>query len=143
MVILGPERRAHWAAAGILFAVFGGGMALGFALDRGVVEPGVTSETSSEGDVERPLNSDLAPSGWIIDRLGLSESQRLSVDSVVAYHGALLTDLQREYRPRFNAVIRGAEQGLREVLTEDQRIRYDSLEAAQRAHRQSRNGTRR
>ena len=114
-------------AAAVLTVMFGAGTALGFAIDRdGARAPAEASEASRGVMRERAE----PPNEWIIDRLDLAAEQRTRVDSVVAYYGARMGDLQKEYRPQYRAIVDSTDGALRALLNQEQRARYDSLEAA-------------
>ena len=46
--------------------------------------------------------------------------------------------LQREYRPPFRQMMESANRALMEILTEDRRVRYDSIDAAAESRRERR-----
>ncbi len=124
---LSRDAAVRLGAATVLTVVFAAGTALGFAIDRdderaGLEPPGVTRE---EG--QRRAGR---PSDWIIDRLDLSSGQRERVDSVVDHYGALMSALQHEYRPQYRAIVDSTDHALREILSEGERARYDSLSVA-------------
>jgi hypothetical protein len=119
------ERRVRLATGAVLALVFLGGILVGFALDRGVVH----ASTEREGGMPEVRSDASPPNDWIIDRLEMTVDQRARVDSVLAHFGSHMSDLQKDYRPRFQSVVDSANFALRELLTEEQRIRYDSLEA--------------
>jgi Spy/CpxP family protein refolding chaperone len=124
--------RVRLAAGAVVGAVFLAGLVLGFALDRGVAQPatdGVARMGERRGDFAPP------PSGWIIDRLDMTDAQRAAVDSVVQHYAVYMGDLQREYRPRFQTVMDSANRALREVLTPEQLAQYDSIQAELRMRR--------
>jgi Spy/CpxP family protein refolding chaperone len=125
------QRNVRLAAGAILAVTFAGGIAVGFALDRGVAQASPDRERGvvDAGPPPPP------PNEWIIDRLDLDQEQRMQVDSVIAHYGSVMSDLQREYRPRFNEVVRSANEGVRGVLTPEQVMAYDSLEAAMQERR--------
>ncbi len=114
-------------AAMLLAVVFGGGAALGFAIDRD--NGSEIRESPSIPDVPRPDRSQ-RPSEWIIDRLDLSTEQRSRVDSVVDHFGARMRELQKEYRPQYRVIVDSTDRALRVLLSEEQQVRYDSLDAA-------------
>jgi hypothetical protein len=129
---LSRDTRVRYAAGAVLVATFTGGLALGFALDRGVAQ--VAPERAARED-RRRVDPGPPPNEWIIDRLEMGADQRARVDSLLGHFGAQISVLQREYRPRFEAVVDSANRSLRELLTEDQILRYDSLEAEQARRR--------
>jgi Spy/CpxP family protein refolding chaperone len=125
------QRNVRLAAGAILAVTFAGGIAVGFALDRGVAQASPDRERGvvDAGPPPPP------PNEWIIDRLDLDQEQRMQVDSVIAHYGSVMSDLQREYRPRFNEVVRAANEGVRGAMTPEQVMAYDSLEAAMQERR--------
>ena len=62
-----------------------------------------------------------------IDRVGLSAVQKTTVDSLYFFYGQRLSDLNRDFQPRFRAVMNDFRVELRQILTEDQRVMYDLL----------------
>ncbi len=132
MMILTHDRRVRFWAASVLAGMFGAGVAVGFVASRG--EP-----ASPAGEEVPQADRDSSPPrGWIIDRLDLTSDQRAGVDSVVAEYRRRMSDLQREYRPSFRQMMESANRALMEILTEEQRIRYDSIDAAAESRRERR-----
>jgi hypothetical protein len=114
-------------AAAVLAILFAAGMALGFALaddgSRWARGP-LSAEHSASADTSQP------PHDWMIDQLDLTPPERAAVDSVVEHFGGRMSSLQKEYRPRYRAIVDSASHALRALLTDEQRARYDSLQAA-------------
>ena len=77
----------------------------------------------------------------IVDRVGLSVVQKATVDSLVSFHRQRMSDLNTDFRPRYRAVIGDLTMEIRQVLTDDQRARYDVLlaEYGERAARRRNN----
>jgi len=123
--------RVRLAAGAVLCAVFVAGLALGFALDGRVVRTATDAVTPEgrRGDFPPP------PSGWIVDRLEMTDAQRTAVDSIVGFYAVQMGDLQRDYRPRFTALVDSAARALRQIFTAEQLAQYDSIEAEVRARR--------
>ena len=61
------------------------------------------------------------------DKVGLSAVQKATVDSLYFFYGQRLSDLNTDFQPRFRAVMGDFRAELRQILTEDQRVTYDSL----------------
>ncbi len=124
--------RTRLAAGAVLLAVFAAGLAVGFALDRGVARasPGERAEVSGEARDTRAEGS-----GWIIDEIDLTEEQRIGVDSVIRHFGDRMTDLRKEFRPRYRAVLDSTNQAVRELLDSEQRAHYDALVERRRERR--------
>jgi hypothetical protein len=125
------QTKVRLAAGAILGVTFFGGLAVGLAFDRGVGQAVTDPEMRRDSRRENTP----PPSGWIVDRLELTDAQRANVDSVVAHFGSHMGDLQREYRPRFQAVVDSTSRALRSALTPEQLAHYDSIEAVVRSRR--------
>jgi hypothetical protein len=63
----------------------------------------------------------------IVDRVGLSDVQKATVDSLYFFYGQRLSDLNTDFRPRYRAVMNDFIVELRQVLTDKQRVTYDAL----------------
>jgi hypothetical protein len=78
----------------------------------------------------------------LVDQLGLTEIQKELVDSIVAYFRIEMRELHEEfdeaYSTRFRDLNERARNEVRSVLTEGQRITYDSLQSAWAQRRQER-----
>ena len=132
--------RARTVVGAALVLLFGSGIVVGLAWDQ--TASASTPETSRTE--ERRMDRDKRD-GMIVDRVGLSSTQKTSVDSLVAYHRGRMRDLDSEFRPRYRAVISDLRGEIKEVLTDDQRSMYDALleeHDAKRHSRRSRNSRR-
>lgn len=118
------ESRVRLTAAVILFGVFAAGTVLGFALDR--YEAPIRSEAGETVRADREDRAG-APSEWIIDRMDLTVRQRDQVDSIVSHYGSRMSRFQKEYRPKYHAIVDSTDRALRALLTPEQIVRYDSL----------------
>lgn len=67
------------------------------------------------------------------ERLGLSEEQKMKIDGILAEGREQGEALRRELRPRFEAQIEGVRARIAEVLTPDQRTRFDAMVREDRA----------
>ena len=113
------------AAVALVF-LFGSGVVVGLAWDEtasaSTPEEARTGERSGRSErgerTRRPM---------IIDRVGLSDVQKATIDSLYYFHGQRLSDLNTEFRPRFYAVMSDSREEMRQVLTDDQRATYDAL----------------
>jgi hypothetical protein len=95
--------------------------------------------------VEERVEAEEGRRRMIVDNVGLSAVQRAEVDSLVAFHRQRMSDLDKEFQPRYRVVIRNLREEIKQVLTDDQRLRYDELLAehdARRAERRRRNSKR-
>jgi len=78
----------------------------------------------------------------IVDQVGLSEVQKARVDSIVGYFRGQMRALHEEfdeaYSTRYQELNRMVREEVRAVLTDEQRIVYDSLQAVWIQRRQER-----
>jgi len=123
------ESRVRLGAAAAFIIVFGGGVAVGFAFDRGSATIPSSGEASTAGQAEAEDRDDPRPSGWIIDKIEMDAEQRAEVDSVLRHYGRRMTELQKSFQPRYRALVDSTNQSLRGLLSEEQIARYDELEA--------------
>ena len=114
--------KAKMVAATALILLFGSGVAVGLAWDQ-------TANASTPDEVRRDARSERggARHPMIVDRVGLSVVQKATVDSLVSFHRQRMSDLNTDFRPRYRAVIGDLTMEIRQVLTDDQRARYDVL----------------
>jgi hypothetical protein len=124
-MIFTRDRKVRLGAAAVLAGVFVAGVAVGFAVEWRTHPPDPAVETSADSD-----RDDSPPSDWIIDRLEMEADQKATIDSVLTEYGRRMGMLQREYGPRFRALVDSANRSLMGLLTEEQRAQYDSIEAA-------------
>ena len=105
---------------------------VGVALDK--------TATASTVDVVRDddrRESD-GPRRLVVDNVGLSAAQKAAVDSLVVFHRQRMSDLEAEFRPRHRDVFEDLRAEIKEVLTDDQRARYEVLLAERDAKRAER-----
>ena len=125
--------KAKTVAGTALVLLFGSGVAVGLAWDQTAsasTPEGVrTGERSETGERRHRL---------IVDNVGLSAVQKAAVDSLVVFHRERMSDLDAEFRPRYRAVIGDLREEIKQVLTDDQRGKYDVLLAEHDARRATR-----
>ncbi len=125
--------KAKMVAVSALILLFGSGVVVGLAWDETAnasTPEEVRAEERSEREGERRR--------MIVDNVGLSTVQKVAVDSLVVFHRQRMSDLDTEFRPRYRAVIRDLREEIKQVLTDDQRLRYDVLLAEHDAARAER-----
>jgi Spy/CpxP family protein refolding chaperone len=140
------------ATLGVLSAIFLAGTLVGAAVDRSAVasvptlgkgkaKGGGDSAAAVDRDAERGGDRDGARGGarWIIDRVDLTPEQRVQADSVLDYHRARMNALAEAYHEAYWPVVDATREGLRKLLTDEQRARYDALLSENDARR-GRNG---
>jgi hypothetical protein len=138
--------RTRAATLGLLLLVFGVGVLAGVAGDRLLsgdpVEllagPPSDSGSDAEGEREdRKASGDSESASGeegeerrrsaIIHRVDLTEVQRVAVDSLLAYYRSHVRELTDTYNDAYWTAVQQTRDELREILDEEQRIRYDSL----------------
>lgn len=147
MAILSGGLRARLATLAILGVVFGAGLVVGVAVDRQVVSaadaPPSTRPAENDrerdrdrGDREGRDDRDDRDDGDerrrrtpMIERVGLSETQKQEVDSIFRSWGGRMSDLHKEYRSHYWEVVDSTRAAMRRVLTPEQAAAYDSLVA--------------
>jgi hypothetical protein len=120
-----------------LFLLFGSGIVVGLAWNQ-TASAGPLDEVRREEDSRGREGR----RRMVVDNVDLSAVQKAAVDSLVIFHRQRMSDLDTEFRPRYRAVIRDLREEIKQVLTDDQRMRYDVLLAerdAERAERRNRN----
>ena len=164
MMELDRSTRARLTTGIVLLMVLGAGGVLGVALDRQLRAGDVALEQAGRpegrsgmdgrGRVYDPRSRDPArdsaggrgssPRGgtMIVDRVGLSETQKAKVDSIVGYYRGQMRALHEEfdeaYSTRYRDLNRMVREEVRAVLTDAQRTTYDSLQAVWTQRRQER-----
>jgi hypothetical protein len=142
--------RTRLATILILFLVLATGSVLGIAVDRRLEARGSSEvEVSPEGSGQRSggeeddttsgARSSSNRSSLIVEQVGLSEAQHAQVDSIVSEYRRQMRSLHAEveeeveaeirqaYQPRYRVLLSEVRDEVRAVLTEDQRMAYDSL----------------
>jgi hypothetical protein len=78
----------------------------------------------------------------LVDQVGLTEEQKEQVDSIVRYFRGRMQELHEEfdeaYMTRFRELNQIARAEIRAILTEEQRMTYDSVRADWNRRRQER-----
>lgn len=142
--------RTRLASLAVLVLVLASGVVLGRAWERSSAGDGADAEEvrrdTRTGDDDREERKDRRRGrNLIVDRIDLSEEQEERVDSIVDVHVREVRSLQRElqarfeaeYEPRERAIVQNTREGIRAVLTPEQREEYDSL-LAQRDRKRDR-----
>jgi hypothetical protein len=141
---------ARLATLVIFLVVFGAGLAVGVAVDRKVASaadapvPSVVGEGESReaaGDEDEGEEDPPRERRMLIERVGLTPDQKLQVDSIVAVMGGRMSDLQKDYRRQYWAVVDSSRASLKQILTMEQAVMYDSL-LAESDRRRDRNAVR-
>ena len=125
--------KAKMVAGSALVLLFGSGIVVGLAWDQTAsanppAEVREDMEASREGGRRR----------LIVDNVGLSAVQKANVDSLVGFHRHRMSQLDKEFQPRYRAVIADLRGEIKQVLTDDQRVQYEVLLAERDAERAER-----
>ena len=161
---LARSTRARLTTAIILVLVLGAGVVSGMALDRGLQERSRTAEGfrrsggrsgmdgRSRGFESRPGEPPRDPSRpgdslqprppLIVEQVGLSEEQRMQADSIFWFYRSQMRVLHEEfdsaYTSRYRGIMAESREAMLGILTEEQRVRYDSLLVEMSRRRQER-----
>lgn len=116
------------AVLALLLAAIGG-VAAGVALDRSMWQSRHLGFLA-RGTAFRPP-PDRHPRSELLDRLDasldLSPEQRVRVDSVLARREADMRALRNQVRPRFDSIAGRTRSDLLQILTAEQRVRFEEL----------------
>ena len=154
--------RARLTTALVLFLVLASGVVLGMALDRQLEARGVFGgearrpegragmDGRSRGfdprsrDSTRESSQTRGPShrgpSLIVEQVGLTDAQKVQVDSIVGYYRTQMRDLHDEfdeaYNSRYREIMANSREDILGILTAEQRVVYDSLLVEMRARRE-------
>ena len=125
--------KAKIVATTALILLFGSGVVVGLALDQ-------TANASTPEEVRRDSRSERERGRrrLIVENVGLSTVQKAAVDSLVSVYRQGMSDLDREFQPRYRTLIADLREEIKLVLTDDQRATYDVLLAEHDAERTAR-----
>jgi len=123
-------------ALALLLGAFLAGGAVGAVLDRYVVG-GATRAASQE---QRSRDRDRRESymDWLATELDLTEAQRQQVAAALEENREEVNALWQETRPAFEELRARFRAQVREVLSQEQQVAYDSLVAIERNRRRGR-----
>jgi Spy/CpxP family protein refolding chaperone len=114
--------KAKMVAGTALVLLFGSGVVVGLAWDQ-AAGASTPREVRTDGRSEREGGR----RRMIVDNVGLSAVQKSTVDSLVVFHRHRMADLDKEFRPRYRAVIHDLLEDIKQVLTDEQRMQYNVL----------------
>lgn len=124
-------RRARWTAAGLLALAFLAGALGGVAADRLLgarSAAGTGLESAPRDGLGRRGPGGIFPAGFAIAReLELTPQQRAEIQSILSRERTKADSVLREIRPILQAHYDSSTRAVREVLTPQQRVRFDSL----------------
>lgn len=123
-------------ALALLFGAFVVGAAVGAVADRYLIT-GSAAEQSGESAVhDRDRRQSYME--WLAAELELTDDQRQHVAAVLERNREEVRALWQETRPAFEELKTRLRAEVREVLTQEQQVAYDSLLARDRGRRRSR-----
>jgi Spy/CpxP family protein refolding chaperone len=102
------------------------GAAIGISVDRWMLRERLVNQWDDPRAMRRRL----------ADELSLDASQRAALDSILDSRNARFDELMAPMRPRLDSVSVNARQRIRDLLTPEQRARYDQMQAEREAARQ-------
>ena len=132
-MITSSTLKARMVAGIALVLLFASGIVVGLAWDQ-------TASADPPGEVREDEGSrrEEGRRRLIVDNVGLSAVQKANVDSLVVFHRHRMSQLDKEFQPRYRAVIADLREDIKQVLTYDQRVQYDVLLAEHDARRAER-----
>ena len=107
----------------VLMLVFVAGFAGGVAVTRGVVRHVVHNAISDPDFMRHVIERRMTA------KLRLDREQRAKVDQILVHTQSELKDLREEFRPRFLALLSRTMSEIEEVLTPQQKERFEKLRA--------------
>ena len=146
-----PPRRAGLQAAMVLVAVSLVSFLAGAAIDRWYLhrgrEPGMRGgpgERMMRGGPpgERGMRGGgpRRPSERMARDLGLTDAQRVQIDSIIVRQSREMRALMEEGQPRVDSILARTRESIGQVLTAEQRVKFDSLVQARERDASSRRG---
>jgi len=160
---LEKSARARLTTALVLILVMGAGAVLGVAIDRQLASRGRAGEVDtasgsrSGGDFrgrgfdpryrDPGRNPDQVGDSaqrrpLIVEQVGLSDAQRSQVDSILRFYRtemrALHDEFDQAYTTRYREITQATREAIKGILTNEQRVAYDSLLVAWDRRREER-----
>lgn len=131
--------RATLTSAVVLAAVFVSGTMVGRAWDRGTgAEPTAAEPDTASAEAQAPAQR--RPPMY--EQVGLTDGQRVLVDSIVVHYRRDVRELQRTSRESYDQeymfLVDAVREAIKGVMTSDQRAQYDSLLTASDERRRAR-----
>ena len=111
----------------LLALVFVAGIAMGVIGTRLVVRHMVQIAVTQPDEIQSLLERNLAR------KLRLEPGQQLKLREILTQTHTKMADLRHEYRPQMLLILTGADNRITEMLTPQQRARYEKMKAENRA----------
>jgi hypothetical protein len=120
------DLRVRLTAALVLGLVFVAGFVVGLAVERPV-----PADSRLQGSTPAPAaavqSTARTDHDRVMKRIDLTKEQRITIDSLLGYYQERMAEFQKEYGPRYWAIVDSSRSVIKEVLTEEQAVLYDSL----------------
>lgn len=137
------HRRATVTSAVVLAVVFTTGTLVGRAWGDQEARASATAVETERGEEEaadgRERRGRRTP---MYEQVGITDVQRVAIDSIVVHYRSGVRALQRESRERYEAhyrtLVDSAREAIKSVMTDAQRIEYDALLRASDERRRER-----
>lgn len=133
MGVVGVFARTRLLGVALLAMTFVAGALSGAAIDRALGAEEAEAAPVRQGqdrDRERERS-------YVIDRVEMSDGQRASIDSILDRRIKRMRAVWREVEPRMDAITDSARVEIMDVLTPEQRERYQQLLDERRERRRS------
>lgn len=111
----------------LLALVFVAGIAVGVIGTRLAVRHMVQMAITQPDEIQSLLERNLAR------KLRLEPGQQLKLREILTQTHAQMSDLRHEYRPQMLLILTGADNRITDMLTPQQRARYEKMKAENRA----------
>lgn len=111
----------------LLALVFVAGIAVGVIGTRLAVRHMVQMAITQPDEIQSLLERNLAR------KLRLEPGQQLKLREILTQTHAQMSDLRHEYRPQMLLILTGADNRINDMLTPQQRARYEKMKAENRA----------
>ena len=123
------KRFKVWLLLALVFvAGFAGGVVATRITVRHFVRDAIANPDMLRNRIQRDLNRNLRLNG----------KQRERVREILTASQSRLQDLRREFRPQFDVIVEGSSKDISDVLTPEQRERFEKYQAEHRAMLQPR-----
>lgn len=124
---MSDRSRANLLTSVVLAVVFASGALVGLAVDQrlGATPPEAAAESDGREEGSEGRRTPM------YEQVGLTDAQRVRVDSIVVHHRSAMRRLQEEfnaaYDPRYREIIDSTRAAILAVMDSDQQARYQSL----------------
>jgi Spy/CpxP family protein refolding chaperone len=125
------QTKTRILSAGVLLAVFGAGVLLGFAADTTFTPPPASASVMGPGDADAAADTDEPRRTPMYEQVGPDSAQSVEIAALVEAHRARMDALNREfqenYDPRYRAIVEETREAIKQVFTPEQAARYQEI----------------